>query len=29
MLTDFGYIGLVDNILYSTEAEAREANENN
>ena len=29
MLTDFGYIGKADGILYATEAEAREAEENN
>lgn len=29
MYTDFGYIGKADNILYSTELEAREANPNN
>lgn len=29
MYTDFGYIGLADNVLYATEQEAIEANPNN
>ena len=29
MYTDYGYIGKVDDVLYCTENEAREANPNN
>lgn len=29
MLTDFGYIGKADGILYATEEEAREADKDN